>query len=355
VARRSFCWGARSRGWLGLLALQLAVAGSALDARAADEKISPEARAYFKNGVELLQGDRPNYQDAYYQFKLAYDKSQSWKVLGNLGLCAVKLERDGEALTYYQDYLRRGGKDISKDEREAIERDLLLIKGNGATLELSSSETELELQDERSGSTVGRQNHEFTGGKRTLFVRAGEHRLTAKAKDGRTLEWQVNVDPGRTVSHEFDFNAPAPEQTPPAPAHQAQPGSPPPPVEAPAASTSNPVRLIGFITTGVGVAALGGGLITGLMANSKQDEATSKCDSQKICDPAAEPLFEDAESLAGTSNVLWIGGGVVTAAGIAMIVFGKPSTSTSSEQARSIRVVPVLGAGVGGLFASGTF
>lgn len=352
---RSFGLSARGRKWLGLLAFQLAVAGAALDARAAEEKISPEARAYFKNGVELLQGDRPNYQDAYYQFKLAYEKSQSWKVLGNLGLCAVKLERDGEALNYYQDYLRRGGKDISKDEREAIERDLLLIQGNGATLELSSSETDLELQNERSGSTVGRQNHEFTGGKRTLFVRAGEHRLTARAKDGRTLVWQVNVDPGRTVSHVFDFDAPPDQGQPAAAAPPAQPApsSPPPTSDATAASGSNPVRTIGFITAGAGVAALGGALVTGLMANSKQDEATSKCDAQKVCEPSAKPLFDDAESLAGTSNVLWIGGGVVTAVGIGMIVFGK--SSSSSEQSAKVTLFPVLGAGVGGLMARGTF
>ena len=113
--------------------------------------ITPEAQGYFRNGVELLQADTPNYQDAYYQFKLAYEKSNSWKVLGNLGLCALKLERDGEALAYYDDYLKLGGRNVDRAEREAIERDLLLARGNGATVEFTASE-EGELIDTRTTS-----------------------------------------------------------------------------------------------------------------------------------------------------------------------------------------------------------
>ena len=74
------------------------VAGSLLlsalllsSAAAADDSIPEEAKLYFKNGVELIQSQPPNYQDAYYQFKLAWEKSKSWKVLSNWGLCALPL------------------------------------------------------------------------------------------------------------------------------------------------------------------------------------------------------------------------------------------------------------------------
>src|SRR5262245_21338337 len=73
------------------LILAVALLGSAVPA-SVQEAISEEAKLYFANGVELLQDQPPNYTDAYYQFKLAYEKSGSWKVLGNLGLCAMKLE-----------------------------------------------------------------------------------------------------------------------------------------------------------------------------------------------------------------------------------------------------------------------
>src|SRR6187402_2082632 len=82
------------------------------------------AKMHFANGVELLQASPPNYQDAFRQFQLAYQKTHgSWKVMGNLGLCALKLERDGEALSYYQGYLKDGGDQIDPDERSHIERE----------------------------------------------------------------------------------------------------------------------------------------------------------------------------------------------------------------------------------------
>jgi hypothetical protein len=119
-----------SRAWL-MSAAFAAVLGTASLA-SAEETISEEAKLYFRNGVELIQSNPPNYQDAYYQFKLAYEKSKSWKVLGNLGLCSFKLERDGEALDAYNQYLKSGGNDIDPEERKALERDVLVITGNSA-------------------------------------------------------------------------------------------------------------------------------------------------------------------------------------------------------------------------------
>lgn len=343
--------------WTKVLLVGAAVALTAVPAQAADDKISPEARAYFKNGVELLQGEPPNYQDAYYQFKLAYEKSQSWKVLGNLGLCSVKLERDGEALAHYDEYLKRGGKQINKDEREAIERDMLLIKGNGATLELTSKVLELKLQDSRSGSAAAPQTYDFSGGKKSIFVRAGSHRLTVTASDGRSLVWEVTVEPGSTLSHDYDFDAPV--EAPAAPAVAATTAAPPPQT-APQAQPSgtSPLVTVGFITAGVGVAALGGGLVTGLMANSKENEANGMCGGgdrpATDCDPEAKALFEDAQSLAKTTNILLIGGGVVAAAGIGLVIAGY-SMTPSEKSTASLTIVPVLTGNAGGIFASGSF
>src|SRR5690606_33755508 len=99
------------------------------------------ARLHFANGVELLQAEPPNYQDAYQQFILALEKSdRSWKVMGNLALCALKLERDGEALAYYDEYLERGGDEIDPRERASIQKETLLARGNLTTLTVKSSD-----------------------------------------------------------------------------------------------------------------------------------------------------------------------------------------------------------------------
>src|SRR4051812_31986572 len=156
----------------------------------AGDAISEEAKAYFKNGVELIQEQPPNYQDAYYQFRLAYDKSKSWKVLGNLGLCSFKLERDGEAIQYYSEYLKGGGNDIDPDERSALQRDLLVLNGNSAGVTLSAAATDVDLTDSRAGSSAPPQSYRLEGGKLVLRLRAGTHTLSA-THAGKTVRWEV--------------------------------------------------------------------------------------------------------------------------------------------------------------------
>lgn len=341
-----------NRRWVLGFALGLVTSGAAVPAQA-EQKIPDNARAYFKNGVDLLKSDPPNYQDAYYQFKLAYEKSHSWKVLGNLGLCAVKLERDAEALGYYENYLRDGGKQINKEERTDIENDMLLIRGNDATLELSSRVQELSLVDTRSGSSAPGQSYGFSEGKATLTLRAGAHHLVATAQDGRSLTWDITTEPGRSARHEFDFDA---KLTPVVPAPvppEAKLAAVPPPMEGRSKSAES-VRTVGFITTGVGLLALGGGVVTGVMSKSKESNAKGKCDESRQCYPEAESMFHSASQLANATTILLISGGVCAAAGITLVVLGG-SSSASAEQARSLELVPVLSTSTSGLIAIGRF
>ncbi|HET9955946.1 MAG TPA: hypothetical protein VFQ61_15665 [Polyangiaceae bacterium] len=352
----------KSNQWLLVLMLGCAVAGSAGPA-AAQERISEEARNYFRNGVDLLQSNPPNYQDAYYQFKLAYEKSKSWKVLGNLGLCAVKLERDGEALKYYDDYLKGGGKQIDKEEREAIERDMLLIRGNTAAVELSSPAGEIEVRDLRAGSSAVAQSYQLEGGKQTLLLRAGSHTLTAINKEGRELRWDIVLTPGRSVSHVFDFDAPVAS---PATTTESPPGvvgpppAPPEPIKPPSSgSWFSPLRITGMVATGVGLGVIVGGVVTGIKAKDREADGDAKCnkvlpDGSLECETSAAQDFDDASKLAKTANILYVTGGVLAGAGIGLMIFGG-GTSPEVAKARPLKLTPVIGMGGGALFASGTF
>jgi hypothetical protein len=329
----------------------------------ADDKISEEAKGYFRNGVELILASPPNYQDAYYQFKLAYEKSGSWKVLGNLGLCALKLERDGEALEHYTNYLKSGGNDIDPEERKALERDSLLISGNSAVVNLSAAAADADIIDARAGSSVPPQAYRLTAGALTLRLRGGTHTLTATASDGRQEKWEVVLSPGKTVDHRFEFGAGG------APAGaDAPPGGEPTPAGGPAPTTDpgaepgkkgSPLRLVGFIAAGVGGAAIIGGVVTGLMAKGAEDDALGQCDeASKTCATGAEGDFDSASSLATVTNVLFIGGGVLAAAGVGMIILGGSSSGESAPAAASaprLRLTPIVGTDGAGIFATGTF
>ena len=324
-------------------------------AHAADT-ISEEAKAYFKNGVELIQEQPPNYQDAYYQFRLAYEKSKSWKVLGNLGLCSFKLERDGEAIQYYTDYLKGGGNDIDPDERSALQRDLLVLNGNSGSVTLSSADTEIDVTDSRAGSTAPPQSYRLEGGKLAMRLRAGTHTLIA-THAGKSLRWEIALSPGRSETHDFNFaesaNVVAAPVAPTAAAATPLTQAPEP------APTGSPIRTAGFVTAGVGVATVVGGVVVGLMAKGKESDA--KSDAEKtcigmICPNSAESKFNSAQSLATVSNILIIGGGVLAAGGAGMIIFGGPKEGEAPKTARvTLRLLPAVGRDGGALWAAGSF
>lgn len=335
--------------------IQVLAANLAQPALAADPEISAEARGYFRNGVELLQSDPPNYQDAYYQFKLAYEGSNSWKVLGNLGFCALKLERDGEALEYYEEYLKRGGQEIVREEREAIERDMLLVRGNAVSLEIRSPSGEIEIHDQRAGSAVGAQKYTLTGGERTFRVRAGAHTLAAIDQQGKRLTWSVALRPGETASRVFDFNAPEPQTEPETP-QQGKIVAVDSEAKTPrAGSWWSPLRTVGFITAGFGAVAMGAAIPTWLVAESRKHQA-DKPETQGGCpaDPKIDcPVFDQAQTYAKATTVLLIAGGGVAAVGLGMVLFG--GSGEPEPGSSGFLLSPVFATRGGGVSVSGRF
>ena len=72
-----------------------------------DVPISDTAKRQFEVGVAFLDDpEGARYEDAYRAFKAAHADSPSPKILGNVGLCAMKLERDAEAIDAYGRYLK---------------------------------------------------------------------------------------------------------------------------------------------------------------------------------------------------------------------------------------------------------
>ena len=114
-----------------------------------------EGKRAFAAGVILLQDpDGAKYEEAIVQFHRAYELVGSWKILGNVGLCALKLERDGEAIDAYEKYLDGGKKEIAPDERTQVERDSVALRAqvSHATLQLPAGGG--SIVDERTDARV---------------------------------------------------------------------------------------------------------------------------------------------------------------------------------------------------------
>lgn len=309
--------------------LALVVATPAARAEEPTSPISAEARAYFSNGVELLQ--KGNHQDAYNQFLLAYERSgRSWKVLGNLGLCALHLERDGEALLYYRRYLDEGGEGVDPEERTAIEKELLLIEGNLATIVVSSKQTVRSITVTRDGSDAPAQSYRLSTGTLRLGVRAGALHVEAASGD-RQLVWDVVLNPGDESTHVFDFDAKADGAV----AANAAPGD-----------SWTALRWTGAATLGLGGLSLVGGGIVGAMKLGEESSARESCledGPTTVCPESAEAGFSRASDYATIANALFIGGGVLVASGITLFVLG--GSEGSRTDAATLSLSPRFGGG----------
>ena len=333
--------------WAVALAFAVSVPCLSTNARASQE----EARRYFKNGVELITGSQPNYQDAYYQFQLAYRESaQSWKVLGNLGLCALKLERDQEAVEYYEKYLDKGGSDIAAEERTAIEQDLLLLKGNLATVRITSPVKDLKVIDQRAGSAVPAQVYVLAGGTLELSLRAGNHSISATAGD-RRLIWEVVLEPKGVATHVFDFDADTKPATGAAVAPRADAAS------VPAAKGSSGLRVGGYVALGLGAVGLGvGGYFMWQSSDyAGQSDQAFECDRLaggcNLAQRADVRRLEDESNSARLRSFVALGAcaaAIATGATLLLIASGK--SSSEREHAALVPWVGYRSAGVAGTF-----
>jgi hypothetical protein len=311
-------------------------------AAAADVLISDNARAHFNAGVSLLQDpDGARYEEAYREFQAAYADSPSWKICGNLGITAMKLERDGEAIEAFRTYLKEGGTAIEAEERAQMQRDLDTLTAGVVTLRFSSLPAGAFVIDERipvQGSPIKNSYGPLTQ-QLVIGVRPGQHRLTAHLEGYKDEVWMVDARSGSTLEHVFELKQPdvagstgqGPGQT-----HDR-------------VATSRPVPTgvyIGLAATGL--LAIGTGVV-GVMASAKHSDFESKNDGS---DPiAARDLKDSGKTLNVVTDAL-LGGAIVAGGITAVLYFTRPSKPVDRG---SLQVFPVAGPRAAGFSLTGSF
>ena len=163
-----------------------------------------QARIHFTAGVNLLQDpEKPRYEEAYAEFKRAYELVKSPSILGNIGLCAMKLERDAEAIDAYKRYLAEM-QTLAPEERAQVERDVLTLQAGLARVSVEShpdgaliNDTHIAVRGESVTNLYGPLH-----GKTELGLRRGHHVLKARYPDGTEVAWEADVTGGE--SHVFD-------------------------------------------------------------------------------------------------------------------------------------------------------
>lgn len=271
----------RARAVTLVLAGSLTLGANARPAHADDapartpDAASEEAKRHFTAGVNLLRDPvKPRYEEAYREFKAAHAASGSPKVLGNLALCAMMLERDAEAIAAYEAYLK-AGLDLDAQERAQIERDLFTLRAGIARVTVSANVPSYSVYDTRlpvQGESLTNVYGPFEG-ETELGVRQGRHVLRAKAPGRADVVWEVETTGAALPPHAFVFEdaaAPAPAApAPDAPAAAALAPLPPPSARRP---VGTPVWIGAGVTGALGIATLATG-VAALSAKSSYDDA----------------------------------------------------------------------------------
>ncbi len=331
--------------------LFLAVAASSAAALAADVPISEEARSHFTAGVTFLQDpDGARYEEALREFQAAYAISPSWKILGNLGLAAMKLERDGEARDAIKRYLAEGGSQIEPDERAQMERDLQSLEASVVTVHLDATPAGASIVDERQPLTGNPVVNRYGPLQEPLDlgVRAGHHKFTAKLDGYADQVWELEGKPRGSGQHSFALTpVSAPGAAAPATGSSTSTS-----VDT-AATSGNGLRIGSYVALGVGIVGLGAGTFFALSAKGKYDEANDLCPGSACTLHQSEAnrrtqLGKDGDSAKTISLVGFIVGGVGVAAGATLFVLSrKPRESTAAQTSAYI--------GLGSVGVQGSF
>lgn len=289
----------------GLLLLRAAVAatfvasaGFASDARA-DDALDP-AHAHFDAGVALLQDpEGARYEEAYREFREAFAASGSPRVLGNVGFCAMKLERDGEAIEAYGRYLDEVA-DVDPVEREQIKRDLQTLKSGVARLELHvpAGAAVHDVRVPVRGEPV-KNVYVASGESASLAVRPGHHLVTVRVGERASETWEVEVAPGATLTRRLALR---PLALP------AQPSEPPRPRGS---------RVAPALVTLAGLGTLAAGGVTGYFAFQKVDAIAGRCPAGE-CEAGYDLAAAQrrARVFTTTTDVLLVSGSVLTVGGL---------------------------------------
>jgi len=307
-------------------------------ARAADVPISEEARTHFAAGVALLQDPKaPRYEEAYREFKAAYAASPSYKILGNLGLCAMKIERDQEAIDAYEKYLKDAGPDLTQAERDQAQRDLLTLKTGVVTVTVSSDPPGASIEDVRTpieGNDVRNAYGQATA-PLTLGLRRGHHVITARLEGYVDQRWEFEASGTTLPPHVFTMVKPAVTTVTP--------------MET---TASRPLPTAAYISGAVTLGLATAGLVFGLAAVSAHNAFNSD-------NTGSNPSEAQSDKNRGqTFNIVadsCFGGAILGAALTTYFVLARPTVerpiAARAEPARGLTVTPTALWGGGGLAA----
>jgi hypothetical protein len=155
-----------------------------------------------------------------------------------------------------------------------------------------------------------------------LPVDPGPHRIEVAAPGRAPKVYETRAEESRLSELTVEPGAPLP----------VKPATVPPARhdEAKSADAGRSLRLVGYVTAGVGVGGIGVGTVTGLMANGKKQTIEDSCTKHGdgyTCPPEGVDASKSGKTLATVSSIAMISGLALAATGVVLVLVS-PSGGT---------------------------
>ena len=317
----------------------------------ASAETTPEDRAaadqLYNDAAKLMSAAK--YVEACPKLSASQKLDPATGTLLKLGFCFTYTGQTASAWASFNDaeaMARKAGDRPRGDEAAKRAREL---EPKLSKLVIESAAADVEVR--RDGAVI---DHGVLG--TALPVDPGAHAITASAAGRETWSGTVMVaaGPGTTT-----LRVPALEA-----AAAAAIAAVTPPVSATEPAVAGPAPAPGWsrqrkVAVGVGVAGLAGivvGSVFGAMTLSKVSAANKHCSTEVTphCDPEGRKLYADATTTANVSNVAMAVGGAAVIGGVVLFLTAPAGATAKAESARW-KVVPLIGAGSGGIFVQGVW
>jgi hypothetical protein len=325
---------------LACLTIALAIPTFSGVARA-DDAATVEAQARFQEGLDLA--DAGKHEPARLKFQQAWSVFKSPAVLYNLARSEQLTGHELEALEHFRLFLRVGATDVKITDAM---RDK--AKQNAAELARKVGQVEIEVPASARVTVDGKPLEETP--KDPVPVQPGRHTIEATF-DGKVRNVSVECLAGNVVKARIDFDTPG--------------GSTEPPRED-ARGFWTTGRYVGLTTALVGLGAVGAGVVFGLSASTKHDDANAKratlpdqnssCSTTPSLPQCADlkGLESDYKSASTLSTVFLVSGGALFVGGAVLFLVASPRRA-GEPPTQGSRIIPMASAHEAGISWMGTF
>lgn len=316
------------------------------------------AEALFRAAIAAL--DKDDWATACPKFEASFQLDPSAGTSINLARC---LEHDGKVAQAWAELgrartLAREATDVRRREIESfVDSEITRVEKRLPRLRIVAKDLPPDAEITRDGLP---QNPAVIG--EALPVDLGEHVVVLKAPGHEPATWKISATEGH-VTEVVVQPGPATSTT------TALPTSTDPAGDDEKDRPDNAVPLVGIILTGVGIAGLAVGTITGLNAIAAKDDidalgcngGSGTCPSVKAQEQA-DGFAARGSDLAAVSTTAFVAGSVLVASGATLLVYNAVSRAPASSGAArrddrraDLRIVPSASPSAGGVWVTGGF